>query len=137
MLLPLAIALFIKARFSGIAGRIQPFTAKLTNISVLLMIVAVLFLYTKTIVSHAGELPIILLFFLGAMGVGYCTGGKNKDARIILAVGTGLRNPPVAILVARQNFSEPMAAMTPLLVIIIGLAILFPIASIIGRRNSS
>ncbi len=135
MLVPLILALFIKARFSDIAGRMQPVTAKLTNITVLIMIIAVLFLYTKTIISHADQLPIILLFFLGAMGIGYCTGGKNRDARIILSVGTGLRNPPVAILVASQNFpSEPMAAMTPLLVIIIGLSILIPLASKIGKK---
>ncbi len=138
MLLPLTLGLFVKACFSDIAGRIQPVTAKLTNIAALVMIVAVVFLYTKAIVLHIGELPIILLFFLGAMAIGYCTGGKNRDARIILSVGTGLRNPPVAILVASQSFpSEPMAAMTPLLVIIIGLSILFPLAAIIGKKDLS
>jgi len=137
MLLPLTLALFFKARFSDIAARIQPIIAKLTNISLLVLIVVALFLYTKTIISHAGDLPIILLFFLGAMGIGYCAGGKNRDARLILAVGTGLRNPPVAMLVASQNFSsEPMAAMTPLLVVIIGCLILFPLASIIGKQKS-
>jgi len=135
MLIPLVIALFVKARFSDIAVRIQPFAAKLTNISILVLFIAVAFLYTKTIISSASVLPIILLFFLGAMAIGYFTGGKNRDARIILSVGTGLRNPPVAILVASQNFStEPMAAIVPLLVIIIGLSILFPLATIIGKK---
>jgi len=138
MLLPLILALFVKARFSDIAGRIHPVTEKLTNLAVLILLVAVLFLHTKTIIAHTSDLPIILLFFLGATAIGYCTGGKDRDARIILSVGTGLRNPPVAILVASQNFpSEPMAAMTPLLVIIIGLAILFPMAAKIGKRDLS
>ncbi len=138
MLLPLILGLFVKARFSTITKRIHPVTEKLTNISVLIMIVAVLFLYTRTIISHAGDLPIIFLFFLGAMGIGFCIGGKDRDARIVLSVGTGLRNPPVAILVASQNFpTEPMAAMTPLLVIIIGLSILFPLALKIGKNDLS
>ncbi len=135
MLIPLLLALFVKARFSDIAARIQPFTAKLTNLAVLATIAATIYLYTKTIIANANVLPIILLFFLGAMAIGYFTGGKNRDARITLAVGTSLRNPPVAILVASQHFSsEPMAAMTPLLVIIIGLSILFPLAAIIGKK---
>ena len=47
-------------------------------------------------------LPVILLFFLGAFGIGYLTGGKSRNARIILSVGTGLRNPTVSILVATR-----------------------------------
>ncbi len=136
MVLPLVLALFFRAHFSNIAKLIQPYTAKLTNLSVLVLIVLVTFLYTKIIFSSASDLPIIILFFLGATGIGYCAGGKNRDARIIIAVGTGLRNPSIAILVACQNFSsEPMAAMTPLFVIIIGLAILLPVAKIIGKKN--
>ncbi len=136
MLIPLLLALFVKARFSELAERMQPFTAKLTNFAVLAMIIAVVYLYTKTIILNASVLPIILIFFLGSMAIGYFAGGENRDARIILSVGTGLRNPPVAILVASQNFSaEPMAAMTPLLVIIIGLSILFPLAAKIGKKT--
>ena len=44
------------------------------------MITAILFLDTKTIIAHASELPIILLFFLGAMGIGYCAGGTLIDS---------------------------------------------------------
>ena len=135
MLIPLVLALFVKARFSDIAVRIQPFAAKLTNITILVLVIIVVYLYTKVIVSNARVLPIILLFFLGAMAIGYLTGGKNRNARIILSVGTGLRNPPVAMLVASQHFSsEPMAAIVPLLVIIIGLSILFPLANKIGEK---
>lgn len=134
MLIPLSLALFIMARFSDFAKLIQPFFAKLTNISILVLVIIVAYLYTKVIVSNVSVLPIIFLFFIGAMGIGRFTGGNNKSARIILAVGTGLRNPPVAMLVASQNFSsEPMAAITPLLAIIIGLSILIPLAIKFGK----
>jgi len=136
MLIPLALALFIKARFSDIATRLQPFFEKLTNFTILVLIIIVAYIYTKVIVSNASVLPVIFIFFLGAMGIGYFTGGKNKSARIILSVGTGLRNPPVAMLVASQNFSsEPMAAITPLLAIIIGLSILLPLAKRTGKKT--
>ncbi len=135
MFIPLLIALFIKARFPDIAKRILPFFIKFTNFTVLMLIILVIFLYTNVIIANANILPVILLFFLGAMAIGYFTGGKNRNARIILSVGTGLRNPPIAILVGSQYFvSEPIAAITPLLGMIIGLAILFPLAKIIGRK---
>ena len=135
MLVPLVIALFVRARFSDFAVRMQPYAVKLTNISVLVMVIAVLFLYTEIIISSASILPIITLFFLGAMMIGYVSGGRKRHARIVLAVGTGLRNPPVAILVASQNFStEPIAALVPLEAAIIGLCILLPLA-IISRRS--
>jgi len=136
MLIPLALALFIKARFSGIAARIQPFISKLTNISILVILVAILVLYTKTIITNASVLPVILIFFIGAMAIGYLTGGKSKDASFTLLVGTGLRNPPVALLVANNNFSTlPMAAMVPLIVAIMSLFILIPLAVRMGKKS--
>ncbi len=99
MLIPLAAALFFRIRFENTAKRIQPFFAKFTNFTILLLVILALILYIKVIIANLIVLIVLLLFFLGSMGIGYLTGGKNKSARIILSVGTGLRNPPVAILV--------------------------------------
>ena len=138
MLIPLSIGLYIKALFSDIAARIQPFSIKITNLTVLILIICVIYLYTEVIIVHAHALPIVILFFLGATGIGYFIGRKSRDGRIILSVGTGLRNPPIAMLVASQHFStEPMASITPLLVIIIGLSIFFPLAAKIGKNRES
>ncbi len=135
MLAPLILALVFKARFSDIAALIQPYTSKVTNISVLVMVIAVVIADAKVIVSHASALPIIFIFLLGTISIGYAAGGKNRNARIIFAIGTGLRNPPIAILVANQHFSaEPMAAITPLLAAIVGLLLLVPSASKIGKK---
>ena len=135
MLLPLVLGLFIKGRFSSVAARIQPFAAKFTNLSILVLIIAVLVLYTETIMASIEVLPVIIVFFLGAMMIGYLSGGKRREVRIIFAVGTGLRNPPVAILVASQNFApEPIAAIVPLLVAIVGILILLPLA-VLERKS--
>ena len=135
MLFPLVLALFIRARFSRFAQRIQPFAARFTNISILILVIAVLYLHAETIITSVDILPVIILFFLGAMCIGYISGGKRKDMRLIFSVGTGLRNPPVAILVASQNFStQPIAAIVPLLVAIVGILILLPLAIITGRK---
>ncbi len=138
MLIPLVFALLINARFPNVAARIQPLATKFTNIAVLVLIIAMLFLYTKIIIASISILPIVIVFFLGAAAIGYVTGGKNNNARFVLAVGTGLRNPPVAILVASHIFpNEPVAATVPLFVMIIGAAILFPWAKKIGKNVSA
>lgn len=135
MLLPLILALLVNARFPHVAARIQPFAEKFTNISVLVLIIAMAFLYTKMAMSNLNILPIIIVFFLGSAAIGYVTGGKDRNARFALTVGTGLRNPPVAILVASQIFpDQPLAATVPLFVMIIGAAILFPWAIRIGGK---
>ena len=104
MLIPLAVAIFVKTYFLEIAARIQPVSAKITNIFILILIVMVVVLYTDLIISNVSVLPVILLFFFGSMAIGYFTGGRNREVRFLLLVGTGLRNPPVAMLVASQNF---------------------------------
>lgn len=135
MLLPLVFALFIRALFTRFAQRTQPFAARFTNLSILTLVIAVLFLYTETIIESVDMLPVIVSFFVGAMFIGYFSAGKKRDLRTIFSVGTGLRNPPVAILVASQNFSEqPIAAIVPLLLAIIGMMILLPLAILMGRK---
>lgn len=135
MLLPLMLALLIKALFSDMADRIQPYARVVTTVSVIMLILTVIALYAKVIVANAHILPVITLFFLLAMTIGYLAGGKRQHARIVLAVGTGLRNPPIAILVASQNFpAEPMAAIVPLLLAVISVSILLPLA-IITRKH--
>lgn len=129
MLVPLLLGLFIKWRFPNLAARIQPYVARFTNLSILVLIIAVLLLYTETIMTSIEILPVIIVFFLGAMIIGFLSGGKRREVRIIFAVGAGLRNPPVAILVASQSFApEPIAAIVPLLVAIVGILILLPLA---------
>jgi predicted Na+-dependent transporter len=136
MLIPLGVALVVKVRFPTVADRIKPFIAKFTNLNLLVLVVAMLFLYGKIIMTNIGVIPIVMIFFLGAATIGYLSGGTNKNARMVLLVGTGLRNPPIAVLVASQNFStKPMAAIVPLLVIIVGLSILFPLAKKIGNKT--
>ena len=138
MLIPLLLAIFVKARYSDIAARIQPLFEKLTNIMLFVLIVAMTYLYAKIIISAATALLITLLFFLGAMAIGYFTGGKKSHTRFMLSVGTGLRNPPIAMLVASQYFSsEPLAALVALLNAIIGLGILFPLAKIVANNKAA
>lgn len=134
MLLPLVSALCFNVYFPSSAARLQRYTRKITGISVLGLIVAIVFLYTEIIVNNIDVLAAISLFFFGAVMIGGFFGGRNRKNRISLVVGTGLRNPPMAILVASQSFStEPMAAIVPLLLAIVAVLILLPWAKLVSR----
>jgi len=137
MLIPLILALTFKAYFSDAAMHIQPYIAKITSLATVLLFISSVLLYSEIIMDNSDTLVIILLFFLGSMAIGYLAGGQISNARIIFAIGTGLRNPPIVVLVASQSFSsEPMAAIAPLLIILIGLSILLPWAVIIRKRRA-
>ena len=73
MLIPLALALLVKAYFPTIASRVLPIFAQLTNVSIFLVIITLVYLYTEVIISAAHALPIATLFFIGSMAIGYFT----------------------------------------------------------------
>ncbi|MDC9728383.1 MAG: hypothetical protein PSN04_03505 [Methyloprofundus sp.] len=134
MLIPLIIALCLNAYLPNAANCLQSYTRKITGLSVFVLIVSVIYLYTDVIVSHVDILAVLVLFFLGAAIIGAFMGGRSNSARVSLVVGTGLRNPPVAILVASQSFStEPMAAIVPLLLAIVAVLMLLPWAKVVSR----
>ena len=136
MLAPLAIAIYIKENFSDIAVRLQPFAVKLTKISLLILFTSMGLLYSETIISNYVALPIILLFFLGTVAIGCVSGGKSNNTRMVMSVGAGLRNTPVALLVASQSFpANPMAAVIPLFLVITSVPALFLLAAIIRKKK--
>ncbi len=134
MLIPLIAGMMIKAYYPLLASKLSPWTNKISNLSVILLVFALIYLYTDVIISNVSVIPIIIIFFLGSMAIGYLSAGKNRTAQISLSVGTGLRNPPIAMLIASEHFaSEPVAGIIALLMVIIGLSILFPLAKLIGK----
>ncbi|NYT46658.1 MAG: bile acid:sodium symporter [Candidatus Methanofishera endochildressiae] len=59
MLLPLALALSIKASFPRIAARLQPYAARLPSISIVVLLGTVIALYSEVILASASILPVI------------------------------------------------------------------------------
>lgn len=57
------------------------------------------------------------------------------DAREILGLGTGQRNIAAASVVASQGLDQPDTVVTVVAAAMIGLAVLFPIARVLRRRE--
>lgn len=135
MLIPLIIALLIRAYYENIAATLQTLFTKLTNIALLLLTVSLVILNAKHLISMFGyPLLAILILLIGTMLIGYFMGGKEKTKRVVMALGTGQRNISAAILVATQNFKDPDVSIILVAVAIFGLFIMLPYAKKMGEK---
>lgn len=129
MLIPLIIALWTRAKFETIAGRLLPVFSGLANIALLLIIITLMILHFQSMMDMIGPGLIgIIILLIAALAFGYLMGGPSKDTRVVLALGTAQRNISAAILVAAQNFTDPKITLTLIVTSIIGLLIMLPFA---------
>ena len=135
MLLPLIIALIIRAYWEKIAKSMQKIFAKLTNIAMLLLIISLVILHTNNLIDMLGyPLLAILALLIGAMFIGYYLGGKERSIRIVSALGAGQRNISAALLVGTQNFDNPDITIMLVAISIFGLFVMMPYAKKIGAK---
>ncbi|MGD9147116.1 MAG: bile acid:sodium symporter [Anaerolineae bacterium] len=137
MLIPLAIGLFINARYEDAAAKIQPTFGQASNIALLVLTVLGLVLNFQAMIDLVGSLGILagILFIVLSLVVGYLLGLGSSDGgiRSVMGLGTAQRNISAALVVAAQNFDSNVV--TYLMVIaVIGLIILMPAAGELGKR---
>jgi predicted Na+-dependent transporter len=135
MLIPLAVGLFIKARYDETAAKIQPTFAMASNLALISLTVLGLVLNFSSMIALVGTFGILagIIFILLSLVVGYLLGGSETGDKSVMGLGTAQRNISAALVVAAQNFTSDV--ITYLLVIaIIGLVVLMPAAGEIGKR---
>ncbi len=137
MLLPLAIGLVMKARWSGTADGLQPHMAKASSVAILLMLVGGIILKWDAIVSliGTGGILAIVIFILVSLALGYFSGGKDPATRSVTGLGSAQRNLAAALVVGAQNFSDKPDVLTTIVVAgLVGLVLLLPTASEFGKK---
>jgi predicted Na+-dependent transporter len=140
MLIPLAIGLFINARYEDAAAKIQPTFGQASNIALLALTVLGLVLNFQAMIDLVGSLGILagILFIVISLVVGYLLGMGSSDGAIrsVMGLGTAQRNVSAALVVAAQNFDTNVV--TYLMVIaVIGLVVLMPTAGELGKRAAA
>ena len=137
MLVPLAIGLFIKARYADTAVHLQPTFAQASNTSLMLMMGILLLLNVRNILSFVGTGALVagIIFIVLSFVTGYLLGGPGSDTKAVLGLGTGQRNIAAALVVAGQNFSDPDVLIMLIVVAILGLFILMPLGGEWGKRK--
>jgi BASS family bile acid:Na+ symporter len=137
MLLPLAIGLFIHARYASVAASLQPHMAQASSTSLVMVFVLILILNFQSLLGTIGSGAIIAsVILIGAsMAVGYALGGKSQDAKLVLSLGTAQRNNAASMVVATSNFGDDPKVLTMILVgSLLMLVILMIFAGEMGKR---
>ena len=130
MLLPLAIGLFVKARYDATAARVKPPLDWLSNVSLILLIVLITVVNFDKVLQVFGTRGILagLLFIALGFCIGWMLGGPGNDTRPVLALATAQRNIAAALVVGSQSFSDPKVVVMVIVVAIVGLIILMPLS---------
>ncbi|QLE40456.1 sodium:proton symporter [Nostoc sp. C052] len=109
MLSPLAIGLFIKAKFAAIASNFQPIVSKISSAGLFLGLAVRLAVHFYEIITllQTGAILVCAVFIVFSFSVGYLLGGPGIDTQRVLGVGTAQRNFAAALLVGTSNFDDP------------------------------
>lgn len=135
ILIPLAISLFVRARYPEAAASAQPLFAQASNLSLLFLMVLMVVLNFSNVVGlfgSGGLLASLILIILTTAG-GYLLGNLGKADRWVQALGAGQRNIAAAIVVATMNFGNDEVVMVVVYSLII-LVVLIPLALELGKR---
>lgn len=137
MLIPLAIGLFIKARYPQTAESLQPIAAQVSNIGLAFMFILMLIINWSALVGAFGTKAFIaaIIFIAVAFAVAYFMGGSDSGNRSVMGLGTAQRNLGAAMAIAGTNFaSQPNVLVMIIVVAVIGLTILMLIGGELGKR---
>ena len=137
MLLPLAGALAVKARFADIAARTKPLLDRLSNLSLILLVLLITAGNVNNVLAVFGTRGILagLLFIAIGFVIGWLLGGPDRNTRRVLALGTAQRNIAAALVVGSQSFSDPKVVVMVVVVAIVSLLILMPLSRMLAKRD--
>ena len=135
ILVPLAMSLFVRARYAEAAASALPFFAQASNLSLLILMVLMVVLNFSNVVGLLGSgglLASLILVILTVVG-GYILGGLGGSHKWVQALGSGQRNIAAAMVVATMNFGNDEVVMV-VVYSLIGLVIMTPLALELGKR---
>jgi len=137
MLLPLATGLVLKARYEDLAARVKPVLDRISNVSLILLILLITAANVDKVLQVFGTRGILagLLFIAIGFGIGWLLGGPGTDTRRVMALGTAQRNIAAGLVVASQSFSDPKVVVMVIVVAIVGLIILMPLSRALTNRG--
>jgi ACR3 family arsenite transporter len=136
MLIPLAIALFVRARYEEVASGLLPLMNQATSLSLLVLFVAFFVVYLSDLLGVIGTTAVIaaVLFLLVSFIIGYFLGGSAGPIRSVLGLGTAQRNLSAALAIAALNFTDPDVMVMIMVVSLVGFIVLMFIGGELGKR---
>ena len=138
MLLPLGIGLLIDLWFEPLAKRLLPILNKVSSDALIVLVVATALTNYESLLAVFGTGAVLaaLLVVVGAFAAGYLLGGSDPAEKGVVALGTAQRNIAAATVVATQSFDDPRTLVMVVVTSIVSMAVLFPLAKMMGNRRS-
>ncbi|WP_162426672.1 bile acid:sodium symporter family protein [Pontibacter pudoricolor] len=138
MLLPLAAGMLLKGYLPEWAQLLQPWAAKLSGITLVLLFLTSLVLYFGTVIALFGSGAILaaIVFVLGCYGIGYLI-AWSPGIRHLIGLATAQRNIAAATVVATLSFESRGPLVMVIIISLISMAILFPLAWWLGKRKQN
>jgi BASS family bile acid:Na+ symporter len=136
MLIPLAVGLFVKARYGDTAARLQPSVNQISSTALVFLVVLMLVLNFQTLLSviGTGALLAFAVLIAGSFAVGSLLGGPGTDTRPVVGLGTAQRNVSAALVVGAANFEDPNVVV----MLVVGatlMGLLIVVAGELGKRT--
>jgi predicted Na+-dependent transporter len=137
MLLPLGLGLIADAWLEPLTDRMLPVMNVVSSIALVVLVGATFLVNFRAILSVFGTGAILAAFLViaSAFAVGYLLGGSDPGEREVIALGTAQRNIAAATVVATQSFGSPETLVMVVVTSIVSMAVLFPVARLMGKRK--
>jgi BASS family bile acid:Na+ symporter len=138
ILIPLAVSLFVRARYEDVAATLQPYFTQASSFSLLALMVLMVVLNFQNVVDlfgSGGLLSSLILVILSAAGA-YLLGGLGGSHKWLQALGAGQRNIAAAMVVATMNFGNDEIVMV-VVYSLITLLIMTPLALELGKQQAA
>jgi len=136
MLLPLVVALAVRARYPGSAS-LAPRLNQISTMALALGIGAAVLVGLPKIWDQVGTGVILatLLFTVVCLVVGWLLGGSGREQRVVTSLGTGQRNLSAALLIAGTSFVDsPNVVVTVMVASLVLTGTLLLVAGELGKR---
>lgn len=137
MLLPLVAGMVLLHLAESFVAAIQPWTARLSNISLYVMVVAIVLGYLPAMADlelwkalGAGMLVLLLSLFLG-----WTMGDGHGHLMEVGGLGTAQRNTAAALIVAQSSFDDPRVLVVIILLNTFGVIMLIAAAKLMSKEN--
>jgi BASS family bile acid:Na+ symporter len=135
LIVPILAGFAVKAIAPVWAGRLVPITGKIATVALVVVVVSTFganFHDVIRIVKNGALLAGVLLI-LGAFLSGFLLSRPERSA--VLGLGTAQRNVAAAMVIASRDFTEPDILVMITASVLVGLLLLFVIASLLSRRT--
>ena len=137
MLSPLLFGMVVRRVAPGVAARVQPVAAKLSNVGFLCVVLLVCLknLPSLLAVLGSGAIGVAVLFVAVLLGGAYLLGESAGEGRRLLGYATAGRNIGAALVTAEASAVEPKVIVMLIVTGVVGLALLLPIAAYARRHR--